>query len=375
LIIKNAMVYGEDFRFTQEDIYIKGEKITGKYCDSYEVIDATGLYAIPGLTDIHFHGCAGYDFCDGNYEALNAIAHYQASNGITTICPATMTLDMEELERILDTASSYSNQEGAIFCGIYMEGPFISAIKKGAQRDDYIRKPDYYYYQNMQKISGNRIKVVTIAPEIDGAMDFINEAKDEVVISIAHTAADYDTADEALNRGAKQITHLYNAMPPLNHRNPGVIGAALDHSDCMVELICDGLHIHPSVIRATFQMFGEDRIILISDSMMATGMPDGEYSLGGQDVKVTGQKATLLADGALAGSVTNLMECVRYLVSKVGIPIESAIKCAAVNPAKAIGIYDTFGSISKGKMANIVLMDKDFNIVNVVVKGKLVKAL
>lgn len=179
--------------------------------------------------------------------------------------------------------------------------------------------------------------------------------KDETVISIAHTTADYDTASTAIALGAHHITHLYNAMPPYSHRAPGVIGAACDHPQCHVELICDGVHIHPSAVRTTFKMFGDDRIILISDSMEATGMKDGQYELGGQPVNVTGNLATL-TDGTIAGSATNLMDCVRTAVLKMGIPLESAIKCAAVNPAREIGIDDRYGSIAPGKYANIILL-------------------
>lgn len=370
MIIKNAKVYKENNTFEVQDIYIENELITSEKVSNDEVIDATGLYAIPGLTDIHFHGCVGHDFCDGTQKAIEEIAKYQANNGVTTICPATMTLGEDTLLKIAKVAATYENKDGAILTGINMEGPYVSVEKKGAQNPAYIRKPDIEMYRRIQKESGDLIKLVAIAPEEEGAMEFISELKDEVILSLAHTTADYDTAYEALSKGANHITHLYNAMPPFSHREPGVVGAACDKSECMVELICDGIHIHPSVIRATFKMFGDDRIILISDSMMATGMPDGEYSLGGQAVKVADHKATLVTDGAIAGSATNLMDCMRNIVKNMGIPLETAVKCAAVNPAKSIGIYDKYGSITPGKVANIVLLDKDLNIKSVILKGK-----
>ena len=370
MIIKNAKVYKENNTFEVQDIYIENELITVKEASNDEVIDATGLYAIPGLTDIHFHGCVGHDFCDGTQKAIEEIAKYQANNGVTTICPATMTLGEDTLIKIAKVAAAYENKDGAILTGINMEGPYVSVEKKGAQNPAYIRKPDIEMYRRIQKESGDLIKLVAIAPEEEGAMEFISELKDEVILSLAHTTADYDTAYEALSKGANHITHLYNAMPPFSHREPGVVGAACDKPECMVELICDGIHIHPSVIRATFKMFGDDRIILISDSMMATGMPDGEYSLGGQAVKVADHKATLVTDGAIAGSATNLMDCMRNIVKNMGIPLETAVKCAAVNPAKSIGIYDKYGSIMPGKVANIVLLDKDLNIKSVILKGK-----
>lgn len=368
MIIKNALVFGKDNKFNLEDIHIKGEFLADSFSDK-DIIDATGLYAIPGLTDIHFHGCLDNDFCDGTYEAINKIAKYQSENGVTTICPATMTLAEDELTRIVKAAASYDNKEGAILCGINMEGPYMSLEKKGAQNPKYIKEPNLKLYKNLQEESGGLIKLVAIAPEESGAMEFIKELKDQVRVSIAHTTANYNVTVKAFESGARQVTHLYNAMPPFNHRDPGVIGAAFDNENVYVELITDGLHIHPSVVRATLKMFGDDRVIIISDCMRATGMPDGMYSLGGQPVKKTGNKASLV-DGTIAGSVTNLMDCVRIAVKDMGIPLESAIKCAAVNSAKSIGIFDYYGSIEAGKVANLVLLDKDLNIVRVILRGK-----
>ncbi|MDF2543311.1 MAG: N-acetylglucosamine-6-phosphate deacetylase [Herbinix sp.] len=373
MIIKNASVYQEDGTFQTGDIYVK-EDLFAKDSPDDHVVDATNLYAIPGLTDIHFHGCVGYDFCDGTKEAIHSIAEYQAKNGVTTICPATMTLEEDTLAQILQTAAEYENADGAILCGINMEGPYVSVKKKGAQNASFIRKPDIDMYHRLQKKSGNQIKLVAIAPEEEGAMEFIEQLKDEVVLSLAHTAADYNIAMEAFGKGASHVTHLYNAMQPFSHREPGVVGAAVDTPKCNVELICDGIHIHPSVVRATFKMFGGDRVVLISDSMMAAGMPDGDYSLGGQAVKVAGKKATL-EDGTIAGSATNLMDCVRTAVNTMGITLEQAIKCAAVNSAKAIGVYDKYGSITPGKVANLVLLDQDLNIKAVIIKGKMLSNL
>lgn len=201
-------------------------------------------------------------------------------------------------------------------------------------------------------------------------MDFIEKKHGEVVLSLAHTAADYDTAILAFEKGASHVTHMYNAMNPFTHRAPGLVGAAADTKKVEVELICDGVHIHPAAVRATFNLFGDDRIILISDSMMATGLEDGDYSLGGQAVKVVGNLATL-KDGTIAGSATNLMDCMRTAVLKMGIPMESAVKCAAVNPAKSVGIYDRCGSITPGKRANVVLLQKeDLSLRQVIVEGK-----
>lgn len=368
MIIKNASVFEENGTFVTKDIYIDGTQFAETAADDV-VIDGTGLTAIPGLTDIHFHGCVGYDFCDGSHEAIKALAEYELKNGVTAICPATMTYDEETLNKICEAAATWDNSTGAELVGINMEGPFISPAKKGAQNGKYIHKPDIEMFKRLQAKANGLFKLVDLAPEVEGSMEFIEAMKDEVVISIAHTTADYDVANEAYQKGACHTTHLYNAMPPFTHRAPGVVGAACDNEHVRVELIADGIHIHPSVVRTTFKMFTDERVILISDSMMATGLTDGDYSLGGQAVKVVGQLATL-ADGTIAGSATNLMGCLRVAVQKMGIPLGSAVKAAAVNPAKEIGIYDQCGSITPGKKANLVLLDKDLNVVKVFLKGK-----
>ena len=367
MIIRNALVYGEDKTFSRLDIRIEEDVFT-EICPSLapseneSVLDADGLYAIPGLIDIHFHGCMGHDFCDGTVEAIDAITRYEASCGVTSVCPATMTVSPESLVQVMDAARTYNESPArpgqASLVGINMEGPFISEAKKGAQAAEHIRLCDEALFCSLQERSGGLIKLVDIAPENEGAMEFIDALHDKVTISLAHTTADYQTAKEAYDRGARHATHLYNAMPPFTHRAPGVVGAAFDSPHCRAELICDGVHIHPSVVRATFQLFGDDRMILISDSMRAAGMEDGQYTLGGQDVAVKGKYATLVSDGALAGSVTNLMDCMRTAVKEMQIPLESAIACATMNPAKAIGIYDRYGSISTGKIANLVLLDQ-----------------
>ena len=368
MIVKNVKVYTEDKKFVPGEVVVNDGRFAAAPADDGEVLDGEGCYMIPGLVDIHFHGCVGDDFCDAKEEGIANMAKYEASIGVTSICPATMTLSEEELHNIMKTAGNYKGTEGAKLAGINMEGPFISEKKKGAQAADHIRKCDTALFRKLQEESGGLIRLVDIAPENDGAMEFIREVKDEVVISIAHTVADYDTASKALEEGASHVTHLYNAMPPFSHRAPGVIGAARDDDKCHVEMICDGIHIHPSVVRATFAMFGADRIILISDSMRAAGLTDGQYTLGGQDVFVKGSLATL-ADGTIAGSVTDLMGCLKTAVLKMGIPLEDAVTCTTVNPAKEIGVYDRCGSISVGKDADFVLLDADLNVKAVYVNG------
>lgn len=370
MIIKNGQVFSEEGSFETRDLYIEQDKIAEN--GSGEELDATGLYVIPGLTDIHFHGCVGYDFCDGTKEAIEKMAEYQLQNGITTICPASMTFSEEQLTAIFANAAAYQSTEGAALVGINMEGPFISMEKKGAQNGAYIHKPDAEMFFRLQDAAGGLVKLVDIAPEVDGAMECIEAIKDKVRVSVAHTNADFDVAEEAFQKGACHVTHLYNAMPPYSHRAPGVIGAACDNENVMVELICDGVHSHPATVRTTFKMFGDDRIILISDSMMACGLEDGQYTLGGQDVTVKGNLATLTELGNIAGSVTNLMKCMKRAVKEMQIPLASAVKCATVNPTKAIGIYDQYGSLTPGKAADVVLLDENLEIKYIIKSGKII---
>lgn len=368
MLIKGAKVYTAEHRFETKDVAVADGRFTAQGGDE-KVVNADGLYMIPGLVDIHFHGCMGADMCDGTEEALDVITKYEASIGVTSVCPATMTIAKDELLKVMQNAGAYRYKGGAHLVGINMEGPFISAAKKGAQAAENILRCDVDLFRQLQHAAKGLIKLVDIAPEESGALEFIDQVKDEVVVSIAHTMADYEEAKAAIAHGASHVTHLYNAMPPLNHRNPGVIGAARDAENVHPELICDGVHIHPSVIRATFAMFGAKRMILISDSMRATGLDDGEYTLGGQPVTVRGNLATL-HDGTIAGSATNLMDCMRFCVKTVGLPLEDAVMCATENPAREIGIYDEVGSIETGKKADFVLLDKDLNLVSVYIDGE-----
>lgn len=372
MIIKNAIVFTEDRRFLKKDIAVCKDRfvpLEEETSQDEQIVDAEGFYLIPGLIDLHFHGCMDADLCDGTREAIRRIAHYEASIGVTSICPATMTIPKETLTKVMENVGSYTYEGGAHLVGINMEGPFISPEKKGAQAKKDIIPCDDDLFHTLQEAAKGRIRIVDLAPEEAGAIEFIDRVKDEVIISLAHTASDYDTAKKAIEHGATHGTHLYNAMSPYHHRDPGVIGALRDSAKCRVELICDGVHVHPSAIRATFAMFGEDRIMLISDSMRATGLDDGMYTLGGQDVCVKGNLATL-ADGTIAGSATHLMDCVRYVVREVGLPFETALRCATENPAKQIGIFDTVGSISIGKKADFVLLDQEFNVEAVYIDGK-----
>lgn len=376
MIIKNVKVYTEDKRFEDGEIYIRDGIFTSvpEGVEAEEMIDGEGCYAIPGLIDLHFHGCKGDDFCDGTKEAIARIAEYEASVGVTAIAPATMTLPVDELEAILKTAAEYKKEqvsERADLIGINMEGPFISSEKKGAQDARNIISCDQEIAERFLEASEGLVKFIGIAPEQnDGFQEFIEAMKGKVQIALAHTNADYDTAKAAFDAGACHAVHLYNAMPAFTHREPGVVGAVSDSGHVMAEMICDGVHIHPAVVRATFKMLGEDRMILISDSMRATGMPDGQYTLGGLAVNVVGNRATLVSDGALAGSATNLTDCMRTVVKEMGIPLETAVACATMNPARSLGVYDRYGSITEGKHANVVLLDKELELKLVIKDGK-----
>ena len=365
MTITNVNIYTSNFDFQKGSLSIDGERIVDT--PQGEIIDGQGMYLIPGLIDLHFHGCVGYDFCDGTPEALNAIADYQAKSGITAIAPASMTLPEETLAKVFANAASHTSDKGAILCGINMEGPFFCTEKKGAQNGSYLKNPDIALYRRLQDAANGLIKLVDVAPELPDALPFITEISKETVVSIGHSAADYQTAKAGFDAGASHVTHLYNAMTGFSHREAGIIGAAFD-SGANAELICDGVHVSDPVIRITFSLLGAEHIILISDSMMAAGLDDGKYALGGQPVIVKGNVATL-EDGTIAGSVTNLFDCMRHAIA-CGIPKEDAVRAATYNPAKELGVLSEMGTLEPGKLANFLLLDEDFNLQTVYVKGK-----
>ncbi|MCD7744069.1 MAG: N-acetylglucosamine-6-phosphate deacetylase [Lachnospiraceae bacterium] len=414
MIIKNAEVFEEDGSFVRKDICVLGNRIVeeadykeqGRDISDEPSLDFSGLKAIPMLVDIHFHGCDGVDFCDGTEEAIEKIAAYELREGIGAICPATMTYGEETLTQIARAAAAYKNRAcaaeacstslqsaqnvsasfrsvqseypldarrcpAADLVGINMEGPFISRKKKGAQNEAYIHRPDAEMFLRLQKEAGGLFRLCDLAPEEPGAMECIRKLRGQVVLSLAHTCTDYETAKQAFAEGASHMTHLYNAMPGISHRMPGPIVAAWE-AGAEVELIADGIHIHPAVVRLTFQLFGDDRVILISDSMMATGLPDGQYTLGGQDVTVTGNRAVLTQDpDTIAGSATNLMDCLRTAVRSMGIPLGSAVRAAAVNPARCIGVDRLYGSLRPGCYANILIVNENLDICHMIHKGVL----
>jgi N-acetylglucosamine-6-phosphate deacetylase len=381
MIIRNGLVFGEDRVFVKRDLYVERGRIVAdvSQVSDGEVVDAEGLYVLPGLVDVHSHVAVGKDFSDGDPEGLREILRYEWEHGVTSYCPTGMTLAKDELLRVFDSArevyengkavaademygeSSLDGLGRASIVGLNMEGPFLAAGKKGAHQEAYIVPAQVDFFEECNRRSGGLIRLVTLAPETDGALDFIEAVKNVTNVSLGHSAADYEEAMKGFRAGANHVTHLYNAMLPFSHREPGLIGAAME-GDCMVELIADGVHIHECVVRATFRMF-PNRVVLISDSMRAAGMADGTYDLGGQEVTVNGKVARLV-DGTIAGSVTNLYDCMRTAIS-FGVAPEEAIAAATQNPAKSIGMYHEIGSLTPGKRADVLLVDKDFRLMKV----------
>ena len=330
----------------------------GKYSD---------CYIIPGLIDIHTHGAMGEDASDGNADGMQVLSRYYAAQGVTSWLPTTMTLKEQELIRAVHVIRDFRRpDDGAKAAGIHMEGPFLSYAKRGAQAPENLHAPDIGMFQRINEESGGMVRIITIAPEEPGAMEFIQKVSGKTVVSLGHTTADYDTARKAYETGAAHATHLYNAMPPFQHREPGVIGAA---GDCgaTAELICDGLHIHPSVIRSTWRMFRE-RLVLVSDSLCCAGMPEGEYMLSGHPITVRGGKATLTGTDTLAGSSIHLMDAVRNCV-RYGLPLEAAVYAATEAPAKAARLDGEIGSIACGKYADFVVLDSSLQIRAVYIDG------
>ena len=322
-------------------------------------IDLNDQYVIPGLVDVHNHGNSGADFSDGDYDGLVKMARYLAQNGVTSFAPASMTLPYDVLEAAYKTAVRLKKEQPedcARLMGIQMEGPFFSEKKKGAQNGAYLRLPDFEAFRALYEASEGLLRIVDVAAELPGAVDFAAQAAKLCTVSIAHTDCSYEDAAAVFAAGARHLTHLYNAMPGIHHRKPGPIGAGSERENVVAELICDGQHIHPSAVRMAFRLF-PGRICLVSDALRCCGMPDGQYTLGGQDVFLKNSVARL-ADGTIAGSATNLYDCMRKAV-EFGIPKEQAILSATLIPAREIGRENEIGSIAAGKRADFVACNEN----------------
>ncbi len=391
MLLKNGLVLDENFQFKRLDIAIKEGCIqeiateirSAKDRRPADILDLDGFFVVPGLVDIHVHGAGGEDYSNADMDGVEKIARQLARSGVTSFLAASLSLSPENMEQLYRMTERYIGLQKfhkgtASLLGIYMEGPYFSVNNKGSQDEAYLRPPDYEEYERLQILSGNNIKVVSIAPELPGAVDFIEKASKATawtppVLSIGHSACSYDEAREAFAAGVGHITHLYNGMLPFHHREPGILGAFFDDLNVTAELICDGLHVHPAAIRMAFRLVSEDRIILISDGLspMGCGMDLGstaDFKFGRKEVYVKNGIATL-EDGTPAGSVTGLLNCVRNAI-EFGIDKESAFKAATINPARRIGMDKKIGSIAVGKRADLLILDRDLNLNSVYISGR-----
>lgn len=332
--------------------------------------DLDGALVIPGLVDIHVHGCAGADFSDGDYAGLVRMARYLARRGVTSFAPASMTLPYDALDKAFHAAARLRREglaDGARLMGIQMEGPFLSREKRGSQNPAYLRLPDWDRFLRLYDAAEGLLRIVDVAPELPGAAEFTRRASEKCRVSVAHTAAGYDQAAAVFDAGATHLTHLFNAMSGIHHRHPGPIGAASERENVTAELICDGIHVHPSAVRMAFRLFPR-RICLISDALRCCGMADGSYSLGGQEILLSGGVARL-TDGAIAGSAADLYQCMRRAVS-FGIPREQAVWAATALPARVIGRESETGAIADGRAADFVICGGELEPEAVYLGGK-----
>lgn len=367
IILKDRIVDGCALLITD---VIEGIVPEDKIPDGAEVIDARGGYVSPGLIDLHIHGYLSKDVCDGEEESIRTISKGLLECGVIGYLPTTMTVDMSVIRKALETCRALKDEsrdwDGSIILGCHAEGPFISESKKGAQDAKYILKPDAAFVKEYADI----IKIITLAPETDSD-DFaaIREiCRDtEVVVSMGHTSADYDTAMRSTEAGVRHATHLFNAMTPLTHRGPGVVGAALN-SDVSCELIVDTVHVNPSLYDMLWKLKGR-RLCFITDCLPAGGLPEGEYTLGGAKIIYKGDICRL-EDGTIAGSVLHLNKGVWNVYKNSTIPLYECVNGASLNPATAIGIDKNKGSIEIGKDADIIITDGEFNVQKTIIGGK-----
>lgn len=324
------------------------------------VVDAGGALVVPGFFDIHLHGALAAEFSEDGPAGMETIAAWLAKEGVTGFLGTSLTVGEDKLTACYRAAAELVGRDfpaRSVLWGIHMEGPFFNTARRGAQNADYIQNPNLPMFERLWAAARGTIKLVDLAPELPGALEFIGQASQCARVSVAHTDADYAQAAAAFEAGASHVTHLFNAMPPFLHRAPGVVGAASDHA-AFVEVIGDGIHLHPAVIRAAFRMFSDDRVCLISDTVPAAGMPDGIWEIGGLQITVAGDSATL-TDGTIAGGTHSLADCVRRVLS-FGVPLESVLRASSENPARAAGVFDQTGSLAVGKRADLLLLGGDY---------------
>ena len=372
MFYKNARIFTSDFHFVSGAFEVKDGRFGAVLPETVpaDAIDLNGATVIPGLVDVHSHGNSGADFSDGDYEGLKKMAAYYAKNVVTSFAPASMTLPYDVLEKAFATAKQLKAEAPAghaRLMGIQMEGPYFSYKKRGAQNPDYLKEPDFEGFKTLFEGCDGLVRIVDIAPELPGAAQFVEKASKLCTVSIAHTDSDYDHARAAVDAGVTHLTHLYNAMPGIHHRNPGVIPAAVENPNVQAEIICDGYHIHPAPVRLAFTMF-KNRMILVSDSGRCAGLPEGsKFELGGQDAWLRDGVARL-ADGTIACSAANLWQCLKNVLSW-NVPAEEAVRAATYNPAKALGVLDQIGYIEEGKMADFLVCAPDYSEKRVFIGG------
>ena len=368
MLIKNAYVFFPDGTFAIRDVRFSERIEEIGFFPGEEGLDASGRYLLPGLIDVHTHGALGADFSDGDAAALPKMARHYAMHGVTTFLATTMTLPEDALCRAGEAIAGFRRKDGEADCaGVFMEGPFLSYEKRGAQCADYLHAPDVSFFERVNRSAGGRVRMVAVAPENEGAVAFIRAVSDRCVVGIGHTAARYDEAAAGFSAGATQLTHLFNGMNEFKHREPGAIGAGMD-AGAYAELIADGLHVHPSAIRAAFSLF-PGRVVLISDSLRCAGMQDGDYELGGQPITLKNGFCTLRGSDTIAGSVITVHDALQNVV-RWGIPLETAVAAATHNPARALRLDKERGFLHPGLRADLLLLEQDLRIRSVYVAGK-----
>jgi N-acetylglucosamine-6-phosphate deacetylase len=331
-----------------------------------------GCYITPGLIDLHLHGAMGRDVIDGTAESLGQIAAHQARCGITGFVPTTLAAPLPAiLDAVECVKAAMKDRTGAEILGVYLEAPFLSVKKKGAQNPEFIRPIQAADIRLLAEAAQSLQAIVTVAPEVGANLSFIPALKEKGwVVSIGHSEATYEQAMMSFEKGITQATHLYNAMSGFLPREPGVIGAVLDSPEVTAEIIADGIHVHPAALRLAVRQKGVDRICLITDSVNASGLGDGDFQVGGLDVVVKDGQARLRDGGALAGSVLTLNRAVRNVIQWTGVPVSAAVRMASLTPARVLGLDREIGSLEQGKLANLAVFDQDFNVVATILRGR-----